>query len=161
MIDSQKDFFDFVLLKHFGLICLALTIVMAGVQKLYSLFRVKKFPELKDGYQKLITGYLIFMGLPWVVLAMGELVHSYSGILFLFSLKDGNLFSWLFYVILFGEYTFLVYWVWLKGGGERLYKYQLMTYNFSSPLVAKLAVSLMILGGVLGSVFLVILNFSI
>lgn len=118
MTDTPNEIFNFVVLKHFGLICFIMTILLSGVQKLYSLFRIKKYPELKEGYQKVVLGFLLFMGLPWLIIAFGEMLYGFSGILFLFLLKEGNLFSWLFYIVLFCEYLFLFVWVWFLGGGK-------------------------------------------
>jgi hypothetical protein len=158
MTDTPNEIFDFVIVKHFGLICLILAVIFSGVQKLYSLFRVRKHPELKDGYPQLILGFLIFIGLPWLIIAIGELIYNVSGVLFLFALKDGNLFSWLFYTLLICEYIFLIFWVWFVGGGEYLHKYQLMSYEFSSPLAAKIFVTLVVFGGTL---FVFFMGFSI
>jgi hypothetical protein len=160
MLETSNEILDFVILKHFGLICLIWTILVSGLQKLYSLSKVKKYPELKEGYQKIILGFLIFMGLPWLIIAIGELVYGFSGVLILFSLKDGNLFSWLFYIVLFCEYLFLIVWVWFLGGGEYLHKYQLMSYNFSSSIIAQVFVTLTILGGTIALTALISLNLS-
>ncbi|MBL8100693.1 MAG: hypothetical protein JNK81_16040 [Anaerolineales bacterium] len=158
MTENSTNIFEFVILRHFGLICLILTIFFTGVQKLYSLIRVRKYPELKDGYRTIILGYLIFMGILWLIIAIGEIVYGFSGILFLLSFNVNSLLSWFVYLVIFCELIFLLVWVWFKDGGEYLYKYQLLFYNFSSPLVAKLFVTILSLGGTIIFAFLVITN---
>lgn len=158
MIESSSGVLFVV--NHFGLICFVLAFFLAGLQKLYSLARVKKNPELAEGYPKIILGYLIFMGLPWLIFAIGELVYGFSSVFLIFMLKDGNLFSWLFFVILFCEYVFLIIWVWFRGGGDYLYKYRLLFYKFSSPLAAKLFITLTVLGGTVAMALLISMNFS-
>ncbi len=159
-MEPSNPVFSLFIVKHFGFLCLIFALIFAGIQQLYAFVKVKKNPDLADGYKKVVLGYLIFMGFPWLIMAIGELLYGFSSIFFIFMLKDGNIFSWLFFIVLLCEYVFLFVWVWFRGGGDHLYKYQLFSYKFSSPLAAKLLITLAILGGTIAMVALVSLNFA-
>jgi hypothetical protein len=159
-MESSSPVFSLFIVKHFGFLCLIFALIFAGMQQIYALIKVRKNPELADGYRKVVLGYWILMGFPWLIMAIGELIYGFSSILFILMLKDGNIFSWLFFIVLLGEYAFLLVWVWFRGGGDHLYKYRLFSYRFSSPLVAKLFITLAVLGGTIAMVALVSINFA-
>ena len=152
-MNSQKEifyWFDFIFIRHFGSFCLISALIAGCIQTLHSLIVIRKRPELKDGYQKLILGFTLFMGLPWLSIALGELIQGIPGMHYFFLLAAGNFFSWVFSITIFCEYAVFLYWLWFRKGGELLFSHPLLFYRISSPRMGQILFTMMILGGIIG-----------
>jgi hypothetical protein len=157
-MNSQNELFywiDFILIRHFGSFCLTFALIAGCIQTLHSLIAVRKRPELKEEYQKLILGFTLFMGLPWLFIALGELVQGIPGMYYFFLFGNGNFFSWIFVITIFCEYAIFLYWLWFRKGAELLFSHPLLFYRVSSPRMAQILFTLMILGGIIGISFLI------
>jgi hypothetical protein len=137
-------------LRHFWFLFLALTFLAAGIEKIHAHFVVKKHPELREGYNKLIFGFIVLMGLPWLVMGVGVINQKIPSGLFFFMLQDGNPFVSAFFICLILEYVFCLNGIWFRGGVDFLLKYpSLLGASKSSPLTIKLAITAEVFGGML------------
>jgi len=141
---------------HIGLFFFGATLLIAGMQKVHAYFQVKKRPELRDDYNKLVLGFIVFMGLPWLVMEIGELATSIPGILFFFRMRDRNPFVLAFFICLLIEYGVYFYWIWFRDGATFLYNHPLLFLQSGkfSPLAIKIMSALQIGGGIFALVVL-------
>ena len=141
---------------HSGLFFVIVGLVLAAVQKTQALFLAKKYPELKEIHDKLILGYMLFMGIPFLIMEVGTLATNIPGLFLLFKLHEGNPFTLAFFICLLLEYVFLLNWVWFRDGAEILHKSNLLfvSFNHRSPKGIKIAVTLMVAGGLFAIVML-------
>ena len=99
---------------HFGFILFVGTLLIAGALRVRAIWLIRKNPELRDGYNKLILGFILFMGSPWLVMEVGTLATNIPGILFPFMMREGNPFVLLFFAWFILEYVVYFYWVWFR-----------------------------------------------
>jgi len=95
-MEPSNPVYSLFIVKHFGFLCLIFALIFAGIQQIHAFIKVRKNPELAGGYRKVVLGYLILMGFPWLIMAIGELIYGFSSLFFIFMLGNGNIFSWLF-----------------------------------------------------------------
>jgi hypothetical protein len=158
--DGQTTYL--IIIKYFSVFCLLVLLIQVSIEALYIWFKTKSKPELKQGYKRLILGYSLLMGLPFFILSIGTFIQNIPSILYLFMLGDGNFFSWMFFITLLLEYIFLLSWIWLFGGADFLVMHPGLFINqrLSSPLKAKLLITAMVCGGVVGMTMLILFNFA-
>lgn len=125
----------------------------AGMLKLRSNRIMKLHPELQDGYDQFIKGFLSFMNIPWIVLGIGMVFGGIPSTFSFFTPRHGNLFVIAFHVSVIILWLLGVWWIFFKGGAEFLVKYKGVFHpDIQSPLTVKLLFSLMLLGGVIGEI---------
>lgn len=141
---------------HIGLLFVIVDLVFVAIQKIQALFLAKKYPELQEVHNKLIVGYMLFMGIPFLVMEVGTLATNIPGLFLLFRLHEGNPFTLAFFLCLLLEYIFLLNWVWFRDGAEMLHRSKLLfvSIRHRSPKVIKIVVTLMVAGGIFAMVML-------
>jgi hypothetical protein len=152
---TKGDFWFWLIIKHFWLLCLLALFLIAGFEEIYILFVVKKHPELKEGYNKLIVGIITAMGFPWLVMGIGVLTQNIPSLLFYFMIWEGNPFVSAFFISIILECLIYLIWIWLGDGVSFLQKHPTLFFNpKSSPLMKKIFSLMLFVGGAFGIFFL-------
>lgn len=100
-------------------------LIIAGVFMVFSLRQrsqryLVEHPDLKPGYDRIFTGYLIFLNLPWVIMGIGIVFGGELGFFDFFAPPGGNLFVLAFDITIIGLWVFCVWWIFFAGGAELL-----------------------------------------
>ena len=139
--------------KIFWLIAIAVTCANAYILYFRSKGEVARNPELKEGYDSLLKGFLIAMNIPWVVMGVGILA---GGVQSLFDYSDprtGNPYVIAFHSTVFILWALCVFWIYFGGGAEFLVRHPgWMNYNIKSVLALKLLLALFLFGGAFAEV---------
>ena len=151
-----------IVIKYFSIFCLFILLIQAGLEALRNALITRNMPERRQGYQRLVTFYMLMMGLPFLVLSIGTLTQGIPSLFYLFLLGEANFFSWAFFGILFLEYVFLLAWVWQFGGAEFLVMHPglFIFRGFSSTRKAKFKVTAMVFGGLIAMTLFGLISFE-
>jgi hypothetical protein len=121
-------------------------LILASVYSAFLLkFRSRKFieqqPELREGYDRLIVGELVYLNIPWVIAGVGIVFGNVPGFFSYFAPSDGNLFILAFQVSIVVLCLFTFWWVYFKGGAEFLVEHPgVFTQEIKSPVLLKLLI---------------------
>lgn len=139
--------------KTFWLIAIAVTFLNAQPLRVRAKSETARNPALKEGYDQLLKGYLIFLNLPWLVMGIGILVGGTQSVFEYFDPRAGNVYVLAFHVMIFIEWALAVLWIYFAGGAEFLIKHPgVINFDVQSPLVLKLLFALMLGGGIAGEI---------
>jgi hypothetical protein len=107
-------------------------------------------PELRQGYLKLIRGWLLFANLPWVVMGFGILFGGVPSTFHYFNPRNGPMVvAW--YATIVALWIASVYWIFFREGAQTLIEYSgLLSLPSRNPNTIKLIFLLCLAGGVLG-----------
>ena len=131
------------------------TLINGFIFKRRSSVIVSKQPELRDGYDRLLKGYLIYFNIPSVIIAIGTLIGGVPSIISYFRPRDGNPFVIAFHIAVVIMWLLSIWWVYFKGGAEFLVKYKgFFNRDFQSPTNVKIFFGLTLLGGLLGMILM-------
>ena len=134
--------------KVFWLIAIAVTCANAYILYSRSKAEVARNPELKEGYDNLLKGFLISMNLPWLVMGIGILVGGVQTVYDYSDPRAGNPYVIAFHSTIFILWALSVLWIYVGNGAEFLVKHPgWMNYNIKSPLTLKLLLALFFFGG--------------
>lgn len=138
-----------VIEKVFWLIAIGVTCVNAYLLRSRARTEIARNPALAEGYEQLVKGYLISLNLPWLVMGLGIMVGGTRGVFEYFDPRSGNPYVIAFHVTVIVLLALKIFWIYLAGGAEFLVKYPgVMNVEIKSPLVLKLLLALMLLGGI-------------
>lgn len=122
-------------------------------------------PELKEGYDKLIKGWLVYGNIPWAIIGIGMLTGLTKNIDEFFNPKVINPIVILFFISIIILWIIGSYWMFFKGGAELLVKHPGL---FTQPEKGNEKFELMkikllwiagIIGGIIGLIFMYKMNF--
>lgn len=111
------------ILNNIWLIFIWLSLLNAWSAKINSKYYVAQNPELRPGYKKIISEWLIFSNIPWLIMAIGNLSDStlqFSDYMRLFTL---NPFVLAFHISIILIWLLCVYWIFFKKGADFLVKH--------------------------------------
>lgn len=148
---------DFIF-RYAWVIFIAVMIINGIIFKTRSNKYIADNPELKDGYNKLIKGLLIYGNIPWVIMAIGDLTGITHGIWDYFNPKSMNPMVLIFHFSIIIIWIRGSIWIYLKDGATFLAKHPgLITFNgpgfnkeITSPVVIKIFWALALAGGIAG-----------
>jgi hypothetical protein len=111
---------------------------------------IRRNPELREGYIKLICGWLLFANVPWVVMGIGILFGGVPSIFHYFNPRNGPMVvAW--YATIVALWIASVYWLFFRQGAETLIEFPgLLSLPGSNPRTIKLFFLLCLAGGVAG-----------
>ena len=95
--------------KSFWLIAIVVTFLNAYLLRSRSQEAIARNPELKEGYEKIFRGYLIYPNIPWVVMGVGILFGGVSGVFDYFNPAAGNPFVLAFHISVVALWALSVY----------------------------------------------------
>ncbi|MBO0726413.1 MAG: hypothetical protein J2P52_12490 [Blastocatellia bacterium] len=137
--------------KIFWLFCLLVTVLNAYSLKRGARKLIAERPELEEGYEKLVNGYLFFGSLPWVVMGIGILSGSVHGFFDYFRPREGNPFVLAFHAVIIAIWALTVNWIYFGSGAEFLVNHPgLFNLDFKSPTGVKIMTAISLAGGVVG-----------
>jgi hypothetical protein len=84
--------------KTIWLLAIGITFANAYMIRSRSRETIARKPELKEGYEKIFRGYLIYLNIPWIVMGNGILVGQVSGVFDYFNPRVGNSFVLVFHL---------------------------------------------------------------
>lgn len=134
--------------KTFWLIAIGVTFANAYIIRSRAREAIARNPDLKEGYEKIFRGYLIYLNIPWVVMGIGILVGGVSSVFDYFNPRAGNPFVLVFHLSIIILWLLSIIWVYFRGGAEFLVAHPGVV-NIKSALVLKFLFALMLLGGVI------------
>ena len=134
-------------------------------------FRSKKYiaenPELKDGYEKIFQGVILFGNIPWILMAIGDLSGLSNSVLDFFNPSQLNPIVLAFHASIIVLWVLSVRWIYFKDGAEFLERhpglFRIYGFNGVSNATAKqikIFFPLMLLGGIAGMIMMWVTNIS-
>jgi hypothetical protein len=145
----------FVVFDYDWIFLILVTLINAFILKARSSKVVCKHPELRDGYNQVFIGYLVFLNIPWVVMAIGMLVGGVPSSFSYLRPREGNAFVIAFHVTIVILWLLSIWWVYFKGGAEFLVKYKgVISRDIQSPTTIKFYFGLALLGGIFGMIYM-------
>jgi|SRR6185437_3799905 len=139
--------------KTFWLIAIGITCINAYVLRFRAAAEIARNPKLKEGYDRLLKGYLICLNLPWLVMGLGILMGGARGVTDYFYPRSGNPYVLAFHVTIVALSGLMIFWVYLGDGAEFLVRYPgVMRADIQSPLVLKFLLALILVGEIIGEI---------
>jgi hypothetical protein len=121
----------FIVSKYFWVIAMVVTSFNAIIFKRQSKQHIRDNPNLADGYDKMIRGYLFWLNMPWFVMGIGCTFGGIPTVFHFFRPKEGNVFVIAWWLSVFILWIVSFYWILFQEGAEKLAKYRIV--HFSSP----------------------------
>ncbi len=147
------------LFNQFWILLIIVMVVNGIIWKNNSKKYIEQNPELKEGYDKLIKGFLIYSIIPWIIMGFGMLTGITKSMeeFFYPQLLNPVVLIFNFYVAFVWIYG--SYWIYFKGGAEMIIKHPGLIRNSSytndenlNIKIIKFFWALMILGGIISLV---------
>ena len=119
------------LFNQFWLFLIIVMVVNGIIWKKNSKKYIKQNPELKEGYDKLIKGFLIYCNIPWIIMGIGMLTGITKSMESFFYPQLLNPIVLIFN--LYGIFIWIYgsYWIYFKGGAEMIVKHPGLFRNSS------------------------------
>ncbi len=151
-----------IISRFFWVLAIFVTLLNVAIFKARSLRHIKNNPELREGYGKLLRGYVVWLNIPWIVMGIGCTLGAVPTIWHYFRPSDGNPYVLAWFGSVFLLWTLGSYWLLLRGGAEMLVKHPgAFTTDISSPTIIKLIWLACLSGGVAGIIFMWNMNIPI
>ncbi len=109
-----------LIFRQFWLLSLIIEFLTALIITFRASKEIRKNPNLRDGYKRFITGYLIFFSLPWLVMGAGMTVGKIPDLAVFFFPRTINIYLVLFLASIVLVWASAFVWIFLKGGAEFL-----------------------------------------
>ncbi|MBN2436833.1 MAG: hypothetical protein JXK07_16350 [Spirochaetes bacterium] len=130
---------------------------------------IKDNPELKSGYNKMFTGWMVFGNIPWIIVGIGSIGNYTKNIFDYFNPKNLNPFVLIFYISIIFIWVLSVYWIYFKNGAEFIEKHPglFIKRGFGDNLdkvtakQIKILLGLGLLGGIIGLIMIWIIDFPL
>jgi hypothetical protein len=137
---------------------IAVTIINGIIFKTRSQRYIADNPDLKDGYDKLIKGWLFYGNIPWVIMAIGDMTGITNGVWNYFHPKSMNPMVLVFHFSIVVIWILGSNWIYLRGGADFLARHPgLIKFHgpglykdITSPKTIKMIWALALLGGIAG-----------
>ena len=148
--------------KYFWLMFIVVTFANAIIMKVRAKKLIKKNPDLKNGYDTIFKGIIVWGNIPWIVMGAGIIMGKVPSMFHFFNPQDGNPYVLAFFGSVVLIWLMGTYWLFLKNGAKMLVDHPgIFNYNFSSPTMVKLFWILCLLGGIVGIVMMFIMPIPI
>lgn len=152
------DFFT-IISKGFWVVCVAFTVLNAGILWFSARKYIKVAPELAEGYATIIRGLVIWGNIPWVVMGIGFVFGGVPSLLHFFRPRDGNPFVLAFFASVFTIWLRDTSWLIFQHGAELLVKHPgLFRVKVKSPNMLKIFWLLSLAGGIVSLIMMCILD---
>jgi hypothetical protein len=156
---------DFIL-RHFWVMLIAVTTINGIIFKIRSQRYIADNSDLKDGYNKLIKGWLIYGNIPWVIMAIGDLTGITNGVWDYFPPKSMNPMVLGFHFSIVILWILGSNWIYRRGGADFLAKHPgLITFDgpgfkqdITSPNTIKIIWGLFLVSGIAGMIMMWLWN---
>ncbi|MEO1048986.1 MAG: hypothetical protein AAFX87_00055 [Bacteroidota bacterium] len=150
-----------IIIKYFWVLFIATTVINAFILRARSKKYTAEKPQLKEGYNKLFKGFIIYTNIPWVIMMIGDLTGSTQNVFEYLNPRSLNPVVLLFHLSLIILWFLLVRWIYFKRGAEFLEKHpgfiRVSGIRGRSDVTAKqikFFLPIMILGGVFAMIMM-------
>jgi hypothetical protein len=144
----MKNLFD-----YFWVLMLAVNGLNASILWMQVQTYIHKNPKLRPGYIKLIRGFYTGMSVPWIFMGFNKITGKVSHIGEYFYPRAGNQFVIGWWVSIWTLLFMATYWVWFRGGAEKLIEYPgLFKGKPSNPQFIKIMYLLLLIGNMVGTI---------
>ncbi len=148
--------------KWFWVICIIVTFLNGAIFKFRAKKRIKQTPDLEEGYNKIIKGFVTWGNLPWIVMGIGCTFGGIPSMWHYFHPQDGNPYVLSFFGSLFLIWILGSYWILFRGGAEELVNHPgIFNYDMKSPAIVKLIWIACIFGGIVAVIMMYTQNIPI
>ena len=134
------------ILKNFWIAFIVVTFLNALTFKFRSIKQIKEKPELEEGYNKIIKGYVIYGSIPWIIMGIGNLLSLTNSIFEYFNPSTLNPIVLLFHISIIYLWIISSIWLYKKDGASFLDKHPGILNMTGSQL--KLLLPLCLVGGI-------------
>jgi hypothetical protein len=160
--DAMHDDFSQMVFKWFWLAAVLTSFLNAGVFWKRAKQNIDIFPELEEGYRKIIKGFLFWSNLPWVVMGVGIIFGGVPSFFHFLHPRDGNPFVLAFIASILCIYAAGTYWLFSRNGIETLIRHNAMFAGaFDSPAKVKLQWFGSLVGGLLLITIMFLVDFPL
>jgi hypothetical protein len=151
----------FVLIsEYFWVIAIIVTFINWAMFRKRAKKHIDENPELKEGYEALFWGYIVWMNIPWVVMGIGCTVGGVSSVWHYFRPRDGNPYVLAWFASVFLLWVSSTFWLLFRGGAEKLirhpgameFRYGFKSKDITNPTLIKSLWLLALIGGVIAAV---------
>jgi hypothetical protein len=150
-----------ILFQHTWIFFIGITVLNAIILKYRSKKYIEQNPELEDGYNSYIKGFLIFSNIPWLVMMIGDLGGFTKSAFDFLTPHTMNPIVLVFHLSIFVLWILLAWWVYFRNGAEFLATHPGLLNNNSlssngsySVNQIKWIVPFILLGGVTGFIMM-------
>jgi hypothetical protein len=152
----MRNNIDYLVTHHFWLFAIFLTVINVLMAKKRAAKSIQANPELAEGYDKLIRGYLFWMNLPWIVMGIGATIGKVPSVWHFFKPKNGNPYVLAWFITLACLWFLGAAWLVFRGGAETLLKYPEITNlkKTQKPITIKLMWGICFMGGLAAMVYM-------
>jgi hypothetical protein len=148
--------------KYFWLIGIIVTGINWVIFRKRAQRYIEEKPELKDGYEALFRGYLLWMNIPWVVMGIGCTVGGVPSVWQYLRPRDANPYVLAWFASVFLLWVIGTFWLFFRGGAETLsrhpgaveFRYGFKRKDIARPIVIKFFWLLALTGGIIGVVLM-------
>ena len=118
--------------------------------------QIKLNPDLKEGYHKIIKGFLLWGNLPWIVMGIGCTVGGVTSGWRHINLHESSPYVLAFYASIALVWVLGSYWIFFRDGAKALVRHPgLLNYDLKKPVWIKI----MWVVCTLGAMFAIISNY--
>jgi len=151
--------------KNFWLLAIIITLINAYYFKVRSRSLVRDNPDLKDDYNKVFWGTIVFLGIPWLVMGIGMTIGGIPTVFHFFRPRDGNPYVIAFHLNIIIIWILSIIWIYFKDGANFWVKYITplgrQTLFTGSVLGVKIWFALSLLGGIAGMAMMWLINIPV
>jgi hypothetical protein len=112
-----------VIFNHFWIMFIVVTIANGLIWKVKSKKYIAENPVLKEGYDSLIKGWLIYVNIPWTIMGIGMLTGLTKSMDDFFNPRLGNPIVIVFFLVIIVEWILGSRWIFFQDGAEKLVKH--------------------------------------
>ena len=143
-----------LIITHFWIVFIAVTLANAFILRFRSGEHIRKNPQLKEGYDILFRGFILYGNLPWVIMGIGNMTGATKSILDFLYPGLLNPIVLMFHASVVLLWILLARWIYFRGGAEMLEQYPGMINGNPSAQLIKLLVLIMLLAGIAGMIMM-------
>lgn len=150
---------EFILIsKYFWLIAIIVTAINWVMFRKRAQKYIEQKPELKDGYEALFRGYLLWMNIPWIVMGIGCTFGGVPSVWHYLRPRHGDPYVLAWFTSVFFLWVSGTFWLFFRGGAETLarhpgaieFRYGFKSKDMTSPRLIKAFWLLALTGGIVG-----------
>ena len=112
-----------IIFQNFWIFALLIGIINAVIFKFKSIKYIEEKPELKEGYNKIIRGFLFWGSIPFLIMGCGTLTGHTPNIFDYFRPRTLYPFVILFHLSIILIWLYGSYWIYFRDGAEFLSKH--------------------------------------
>ena len=148
--------------NHFWIMFIVVTVANGLIWKYKSKKYIEQKPELKESYDKLIKGWLIYGNIPWLIMAIGMLSGITERMDEFFNPKEMNPIVILFFISIIGIWIIGTYWIFFKKGAEKLVAHPgfITKTEKGNEKFETMKIKLLWIAGILGGIFGIYMMFN-